>query len=90
MHAFELEVVPGLSDDWRVIPKATIVACFPTDIYVTLYETIFNARNSNLFEAIINPKNLRDFTQIKQHHFDRRKCVSTLNYTENRYMQSFI
>lgn len=75
MYAFELEVIPGLTDDLRKNPKATIVAYHTTDIYVTLYETIFKARNSNLFEAVINPQNLRGFTS--QNHLDRNKCVST-------------
>lgn len=75
MCAFELEIVPGLADNWNVNPKATIVAYHTTNDYVMLYETIFKARESNLFEAIINPQKLRDFT--KQNHLDRTKCVST-------------
>lgn len=62
-------------DAIRVHAKATIVAHCNVWRYVKMYEAIYTARNSALFEAAIDPTKLRNFT-TNVYGFDRTKCVS--------------
>ncbi|XP_055322839.1 uncharacterized protein LOC129578382 isoform X1 [Sitodiplosis mosellana] len=73
MCAFELEVVMGMTDSLRANSKAIIIAYLCIDFYVKLYETIYEAQKSNLFEAVVNPTKLRPFTT--QNRLDRTKCI---------------
>lgn len=69
-----MNVSMELKDVVRPNPKATILAKCSINTYIEQYNTIYAARQSNLFDAIINPTKLPDFKKLNR--FDRNKCVS--------------
>lgn len=60
----------------RVNPKATIVANCSIKTYIQQYNTIYIARQSNLFEAIIDPTKLDDLKPKSIYRLDKNKFVS--------------
>ncbi|XP_031633445.1 uncharacterized protein LOC116347127 [Contarinia nasturtii] len=56
--SFKLQVGLGNKDDIRIPSRARIIANHNVNQCIRLYETIFNARHSSLFEEIINPSEM--------------------------------
>lgn len=73
--AFQLEVGVEHRDAVRVNSKTIVVAHYCIEFFIILFETIYTARESNLFEAIVSPDKLHNFTHL-DYRFDQTECVS--------------
>lgn len=59
---FKLEVGLELKDILKTTSKATVIKHLNVGFYMNLYQTIYDARRSNLLEGLINPSQLPGFT----------------------------